>query len=142
MVAKSDRLLVSFFLFVSSGLLQYGNAENIVNIEEALPLFNVHSREYVLLDKNNSINSVSPKIPESAKLGVIHDELKFKGFIGETIFKDILLKGLGKNLDVTIMVRQPGKTNIRIVPRIVTSWYQAGSSTVKKSSGGVLTYEL
>lgn len=132
-----------FILLSYSGLLSaFEFAGENVLVEEVLPLFNVHEKKMYISTEDKVINPAPITIPGDAKLGPVDKFLNIEGFMGETLFKDILVKTKQRKLDVNIKVRDININGIKITPRIVTNWYQAGVSTTLKKRGGYLTYEL
>jgi len=138
--------LTAFFLwlcfFNAKFLLAFELANNEIIIEEVLPLFNKHMSSSYVKSTEKGINKKNIHISKNVKLGVVNESLSFNGLIDETFFKDIVLKTSTEKLEVEIEVKNITNSEIKIIPKIVTSWYQAGLSTTKKSYAGTLTYEL
>ena len=130
------------FLFIISTVNAFELASEHVFIEEVLPLFNVHEKKSYVAPDEKGINPTSIVIPDAVRLGTINHGLSVEGFIGETVFKDIIIKTGKKTLDVKIDIQDINNKEIKITPRIVTIWYQSGFSTIKKKHAGQLTYEL
>ena len=110
-------------------------------LTEVAPLFNVHSKKLFVSDAE--ITKLYPGTIEAPKASIIANNqtvISVDSFLGDVIFKDFLINTDAPFKEVEISVDAPD--GISITPRIVTSWYQSGSTTKKYKAGGVITYEL
>jgi len=133
---------VSICLFEVNLARAFELADERILIEEVLPLFNLHEKKKVILSSEKGINPAIMTIPASVMKGSVDKQIDIIGFAGETVFKDMLIKTSEESLDVSIEINSVADKGIEITPRIVTNWYQAGSSTAQKKVSGQLTYEL
>ena len=135
------RYFFVFLFFKTGALFALDLAGEQIYVREVFPLFNVHESALYISSSQKGINPAVISIPNNVKLAAVTGRLGAEGLIGDTIFKDLILK-VGKNhLDVEINIHN-ANPEIKITPRLVSNWYQAGFTTTQKKVGGVLTYEL
>jgi hypothetical protein len=137
-----SRYTFIFLLFKTGILYAFNLAGDQVYVEEVLPLFNVHEKKAYVSSEQKGINPEVINLPDNIKLEVVNDTLEVEGFIGDTVFKDLMLKTDKKHLDVEIKIHNANKSIIKIVPKLVSIWYQSGLTTTQKKHSGALTYEL
>ncbi|MCF6252177.1 MAG: hypothetical protein L3J75_13045 [Methylococcaceae bacterium] len=137
------KYVIIIFIFNSNSINAFELGNGHIYIEEVLPLFNIHVKKiFITDDQKKVINPKSIDIPDASKLGEITKSISIEGFIGETVFKDIIIKTAKKNIDIELNIKDISSVGVTILPRIVTNWYQAGLSTKQEKFGGELTYEL
>ncbi len=141
-IVRRVKYVIFLCFFYANIINAFELANESIYIEEVLPLFNVHQKKLYVTQNEKGINPKAIDIPGSIKLGVVKQVLTSEGFIGETVFKDIILKTAKNEVDIELKVNDINLIGIKITPRIVTSWYQAGLATQQKKFSGELTYEL
>jgi len=141
-VAKNIKWVVLLFFLKASAINAFVLDNENIHIEEVLPLFNVHEKNIFVTQSDKKINPRPIVVPDRVRLGKVNGMLNSSGFIGETLFKDLIIKTDNDELDIEIKVHDISQTGIKITPRVVTNWYQAGKTTRQKKFSGELTYEL
>lgn len=141
-ISHISRYLLVFLFFKASMLHAFDLVGNKIHVEEVLPLFNLHEKKVYVSPDEKGINPAVIDLPDAVKSVSINNRWKVKGFIGDIVFKDLILKTDKQSIDVKLVVNNVSDNKIKIIPRLVTSWYQSGFTTTQKKFSGVLTYEL
>ena len=141
-MSRIFQFFVIFIFFKNTVAHAFPLAGEQLHVVEVLPLFNVRKHSSYVGEDQKGINPEAVSIPKSVILAEVNDKLQVEGFIGDTVFKDILIKTTNKHLDVKLRIHNIDQNEIQIIPRLVSSWYQSGFTTTQKKHGGELTYEL
>ena len=141
-MSKISRYTLIFLFFKTGILYAFNLAGDQVHVEEVLPLFNVHEKKAYVSSEKKGINPEVIILPDNIKLEMVTDTLEVEGFIGDTVFKDLILKTDKKHLAVKLKIHNTNESEIKVIPRLVTNWYQSGFTTTQKKYSGELTYEL
>lgn len=133
---------ILFIYLYSNYVNAFGLLNENITLYEVLPLFNVHEKANYVPSSLKGINKNQIIVPDSVKLHQINSKIKANGFIGDVVFKDIIMQSSQNNIKVNIKTKNIESSGIKIVSKIVTNWYQAGFTTRQKKYSGELTYEL